>query len=346
MSARPKPFSRVQRSPLPNAGPTPAELAYWAARVLRQRYTAHARPGSENELFARLEHDGQWIYFPLGSHLPEKAAVRACEINRALAADGWNAVRQRYVRQIIWAIYWFAEPLACTYATLFSIPSPKPVAAKAPPSAGKKIPVAIVEPELEVLRSLEHCLNLTPDYACVQKSGLAKELLQQPVSQARPPQVVFFNQRSLDLATAAFQQQLQTRWPGVIAIPFGTFGHSDELFMSVTGMDRGYFLRRRPPGRLLEPLANFWPGDSPVAHPPRSHFQHYFQKLMLADNPPSSLSQRETEMLRYLGDGHTDKTIASRLGISVWTVHSHMKSIFEKLGVHTRAEAVMRHLQK
>ena len=60
----------------------------------------------------------------------------------------------------------------------------------------------------------------------------------------------------------------------------------------------------------------------------------------------NTLSQRETEILRHLGAGQTDKTISTLLGISVWTVHAHVKSIFGKLGVHTRAEAVMRYLQK
>ena len=351
MRARPQSIRASRRSPLPDAGPTPAELAYWQPRLLRQRYTTAARPGSENELFARIEHDGQWVYFPLESHLPETAATRACEVYHTLTADGWNAVRQRYVRQIVWAIYWFTEPLACTYATLFTVPDKKSSAVKGLASTAATVPVAIVEPEPEVLRGLEQCLNRTPGYVCVQTAALAKELFQRPVSPASAPRLVLFNQHSLDLAADIFQKQLQARWPGVMALPFDIFGHSDGLFMSVTGMDRGYFLRRRPPIQMLEPLANRWSTGAPASGPLRSHVQAYFQKLVLADNPDApavsnTLSQRETEILRHLGAGQTDKTIRTLLGISVWTVHAHVKSIFGKLGVHTRAEAVMRYLQK
>jgi DNA-binding NarL/FixJ family response regulator len=352
MRVRPQSFKVTQRSPLPDAGPTPAELAYWETRVLRQRYTAAARPGSENELFARIEHDGHWVYFPLESEVPEKAAARACEVYRALADEGWLAVRQRYVRQIVWAIYWFTEPIAYTYATLFSVLDRKRNPAKA--TAGKAVPVALVEPEPEVRHGLEQCLNGTPGYACVQTAALAKDLLRQSVPLACPPRLVLFNQHSLDLAAAAFQQQLQDRWPGVIAVPFGVFGHSDELFMGVTGMDRGYFLRRRLPTRLLEPLEAYWQTQPPDPAQLRLRLQPYFQNLIAADSPNGSagtshagaLSHREIEILRQLGAGHTDKTIADLLGISVWTVHAHVKSLFDKLGVHTRAEAVMRYLQK
>jgi DNA-binding CsgD family transcriptional regulator len=58
------------------------------------------------------------------------------------------------------------------------------------------------------------------------------------------------------------------------------------------------------------------------------------------------LTSRERDMLMGLRRGHTDKTLASMLGISSWTVHTHMKSLFDKLDVHTRAEAVTKFFEK
>ena len=99
-----------------------------------------------------------------------------------------------------------------------------------------------------------------------------------------------------------------------------------------------------------------WRGRGPKNLPSpaqlRTRVQAYFQKLILSGSPDGNsgqagaLTQRETEILRYLGAGQTDKTISTILGISAWTVHAHVKSIFGKLGVHTRAEAIMRYMQK
>jgi len=60
----------------------------------------------------------------------------------------------------------------------------------------------------------------------------------------------------------------------------------------------------------------------------------------------AKLTHREHEVLALLSKGYVDKEIADSLRISIWTVHGHVKNIFEKLGVHTRTEAVIKFLQK
>lgn len=315
---------------------------------MRLRYTAVTRPGSENELFVRIKHDDQRIYFPLDTEIPEKAALRAREIYRTILNEGWNVARQQFVRQIIWAIYWFTEPLASTYGTLFTV-----VDAKNPttgsPQNGQTVPVILVESEPEVRAGLKQCLNRMPGYTCMQTPPTAADLLRLSTGAGSQPKLVLYNQFSLNLATGAFHQQLQARWPGMVAIPYDIFSHSDEIFITATGMDRGYYLRRRSPLEILEPLNRFWEPDSASHGPLRNHLRAYFQKLIIEDLEPDNigaLSEREAEILRCLSTGHTNKTIATQLGISVWTVHTHVKSIFKKLNVHTRAEAVTRHLQK
>ena len=60
----------------------------------------------------------------------------------------------------------------------------------------------------------------------------------------------------------------------------------------------------------------------------------------------AKLTPRENEVLLLLSKGGVDKEIAQAMGISVWTVHGHIKKIFERLSVHTRTEAVIRYLEK
>jgi DNA-binding NarL/FixJ family response regulator len=54
------------------------------------------------------------------------------------------------------------------------------------------------------------------------------------------------------------------------------------------------------------------------------------------------LTPRETQIARLVADGYVNKEIASKLSISEWTVSTHMRRIFAKLGVETRAAMVLR----
>ena len=60
----------------------------------------------------------------------------------------------------------------------------------------------------------------------------------------------------------------------------------------------------------------------------------------------AKLTDREHEIMNLLSRGCVDKEIADALQISIWTVHGHLKRIYEKLGVHTRTEAAIKFLDK
>lgn len=70
-----------------------------------------------------------------------------------------------------------------------------------------------------------------------------------------------------------------------------------------------------------------------------------FQRLARPKTPDLGLTPREMELLRHFIDGHSYKTAAEALGISEDTVRTHVRSIYEKLHVHSKSEAVARALK-
>lgn len=140
--------------------------------------------------------------------------------------------------------------------------------------------------------------------------------------------------------------------PDVPVFGFGVYEESNYIFHSVTGVPGGYFLLRRQPNHLFDAI-------HPLARQPKlslallkreidRYFQSFFdlRERETMDQELSNLTNREREILLCLSKGLSDKQIASALNISVWTVHGHVKNVFEKLGVHSRTEAVIKFLQK
>ena len=146
--------------------------------------------------------------------------------------------------------------------------------------------------------------------------------------------------------------QIGTLAEGVPAVSYGVRMDSEELFALTPGGASGYVLKRTAPDCILEPVLGGLSGGRASAETLLQSSQSYFQRLLQsgptgkASSKAAQLTQREQDVLNLMSKGYVDKEIAPALGISIWTVHEHVKRIFEKLQVHSRTEAVLAYLQK
>jgi DNA-binding NarL/FixJ family response regulator len=210
--------------------------------------------------------------------------------------------------------------------------------------------VLIIETNQEVRRALTLWINRIPGYHCAGAFSNAQAALR-PAA-VKSAGLILFNRNLPGLPEGKGLAECDGRIAGLPAFGFGTYAESDDIFSSLTGVSGGYFLRRRPPLEMLEPITGAWNHGALAAGRLVGQIPKYFQNLF-GQSPPNddaqskvSLTPREQEILLRLSKGYPDKQIADGLNISAWTVHNHMKNIFKKLGVHTRTEAVIRYLQK
>jgi DNA-binding NarL/FixJ family response regulator len=330
--------------------PTPKmQPRYWRHRLLTRRYTEGLRAHLSGEISVRIEHDGESHYFPLGTTDEGLAARRAAEIYRTLVEARWPFVRQTFPREITVAVFWAMDPLACTYATLFTGPTEQESRPRAGAGRGPARLVCVVEGDAEVRRAVASCVATQLDTRDVATLSTAAEVLR--LCARLRPALVLLNRSLPDMAGGECVKKLKGAYPQVPAFTYGIYHESDQLFLSFAGVGAGYILRRRPPALLLEPIGplTMMRAVSPdqLAHRVRRYFQSFFDAVLVRDVPAMArLTPREQEILEYLSKGYVDKEVAQRLGISAWTVHGHLQSIFRKLEVHTRTEAVVKYLQK
>jgi DNA-binding NarL/FixJ family response regulator len=151
---------------------------------------------------------------------------------------------------------------------------------------------------------------------------------------------------------AAFLEEIKVIAPKLTPVVFSAYEDADQLFKSAPGGASGYLFRRTAPNCILEPvikgLGQMIPGRESTATSIRNYFAESISSLPVggAVHQLANLTPREHEILALLSKGHPDKEIADLLRISTWTVHGHLKKIFEKLGAHNRTDAVVKYLHK
>ena len=129
-------------------------------------------------------------------------------------------------------------------------------------------------------------------------------------------------------------------FPAVDVVMFTIFDDDEKIFRSVMAGASGYLLKKIAPFKLLEALDDFVEGGAPMTGSIASRVLQMFRKQTTQTAASFNLSPRELDILIGLTEGKSYKAIASDRFISVETVRSHVKNIYEKLHVHSKAEAV------
>jgi len=118
------------------------------------------------------------------------------------------------------------------------------------------------------------------------------------------------------------------------------FDDNQKIFEALKGGANGYLLKKTPPHKLLEYLQEATTGGAPMSASVANQVLKMFTKLNSPSSNDYKLSEREKEVLQWLVNGYSYKMIAAEMFISIDTVRSHIKKIYEKLHVNSKSEAV------
>lgn len=97
--------------------------------------------------------------------------------------------------------------------------------------------------------------------------------------------------------------------------------------------------------KLLEAIREVRQGGAPMSPEIARKVVTMFQKIVPPKNEEHQLSPRELEVLKLLADGHSYKTAADVMSVSLDTIRFHIRNIYEKLHVHSKSEAVLKALR-
>jgi DNA-binding NarL/FixJ family response regulator len=203
--------------------------------------------------------------------------------------------------------------------------------------------VALVEDDSRLRRSLRLLIDGSPGFRCVGDwSTVEAALVAHELAEA---DVLLLDLQLPGMDGDEGVALLLERQPGLLVLMLTAFDDDQRVFSSVCRGACGYLLKSTTPARLLEAIQEAAAGGSPMSPTIARKVVRLFQKTVPAPRAENLLTPREIQLLAALADGHSYDSAAADLGVTPNTVRSHIRSIYEKLHVHTQTEAVSKALR-
>jgi DNA-binding NarL/FixJ family response regulator len=198
--------------------------------------------------------------------------------------------------------------------------------------------VSIVDDEECVLAILGNGFDLGEGFSCVGRHLTAADALK-TIPKIKPD-VVLMDIRMPEMSGIECTQRLKAVLPKTHFVMLTGMVDAYFLFQSLMAGASGYLVKPVTVAQCKQAVIEVMEGGAPLSKQVARMLVQSFSKSFGPGNQTGvhskHLSAREREVMACLFQGASDKEIAGTLGIGTGTVHSHMHSIFEKLGVTTR----------
>jgi DNA-binding NarL/FixJ family response regulator len=203
------------------------------------------------------------------------------------------------------------------------------------------IRVAIIDDDRPLLDSLSRIIGAGSGLICEGAFTSVEEAL--PVLRRGGVDVLLLDIQLPGMQGDAALELLRAACPSMRILMLTVFSDRDRLFTSICNGAHGYLLKSTPPDRLLEDIRAAQEGGSPLSPEIARHVVSLFQKTGPAGQP---LMPQEQRLLLLLADGYSYQSAADRMNVSVNTVRNYVRSIYDKLHVHSKSEAVSKALRQ
>jgi len=179
----------------------------------------------------------------------------------------------------------------------------------------------VMTEEMECLGVFPDCRNVLDDMAALQ------------------PDIVLMDIAMPHVDGIKGVKQIKEHFPAIRIIMQTVFEDEEKIFACLQAGAEGYLLKNATAEKITQSIEEVYHGGASMTPSVALRVMKYFNQGQPA-SPDYSLTAKEKEVLALLAEGKSYKMVADKLGISYFTVNSHVKKIYEKLHVHSLGEAV------
>ncbi|MFI7691485.1 response regulator [Nonomuraea sp. NPDC049655] len=206
------------------------------------------------------------------------------------------------------------------------------------------ITVLLVDDHELVRKGFRLMLDAQPDLSVVGEAGDGERAVE--LSRRLRPDVVLMDLHMPGLDGVRATELITSELPGVRVLALSTFDLDENVLAALRAGAGGFLPKDVSPEELIEGVRVVHRGESAVA--PRL-LTRLIGTFVRASRPPAApappvldaLTEREREILVLIARGRSNTEIAGQLAVSPSTVKNHVTSLFAKIGVRDRAQAVI-----
>ncbi len=203
------------------------------------------------------------------------------------------------------------------------------------------IKVAVFEDNEQLLESLQQLIDSANALTCT-GAFLNAQHLEKKIEKSKPDVVIMdIDMPGINGIDAV--NILHSKYPSIRILMQTVFDENDKIFAAIRAGASGYILKKSSPAKIIESIIETYNGGAAMTPSVAEKVLKMF-RLQTQETAAEKidLSEREKEILALLVKGKSYKMIAAECFISIDTVNSHIKNIYEKLHVHSKSEAVVK----
>jgi DNA-binding NarL/FixJ family response regulator len=212
------------------------------------------------------------------------------------------------------------------------------------PEESAEIKILIADDHLVVREGLSVMLSREKDIVVLGQAGNGCEAVK--LAAELSPDIVLMDLRMPEMDGVEAIRQIKAVQPEVKFIILTTYDDDDYIFKGIEAGARAYLLKDTPREELFKAIRAVSSGESLIEPGVAARVLDRFAELSRQVQPLKTLSDRELEVLALIAKGTSNKEIAITLSITESTVKTHIQSIFNKLEVNDRTEAVTEALRQ
>src|SRR4030066_902600 len=205
------------------------------------------------------------------------------------------------------------------------------------------ISVAIIEDDREVREAICGFLNSQPNMLCELAEETVEKFLRR-LSADNVPEVILMDIGLPGMSGISGIKLVKEKYPDIDIIMLTVHNDPHKIFQSLCAGASGYLLKTTPMTEIKKCIEELSSGGAPMSPQIARRVIEYFQKVK-EEKIPSQLTEKEKEIVLDLVDGLSYKMIADKQNITIETVRTHIKHVYNKLHVHCKADVIRKSLQ-